>query len=477
METAEYAQSDATALAALILSGEVTAQEVMAAAQDAIDQVEPSLNACVRRLEEPLDHANEGPFAGVPFAIKDLVTHAAGVPQQAGTRMTGGGIPLPHDTELMARFRRAGLATTAVTTCPEMGFSAVTEPIVTGATRNPWNVAHTPGGSSGGSAALVAAGALPVAHANDGGGSIRIPAAHCGLVGLKPSRGRVSVAPDYSDPLLGMGVEFALTRTVRDCAALLDAVHGSVNGDKFLLPQPTTTFLDASREPHPPLRIAMTTRRLHGPDAGPINSDVIAAVHAVATQLESLGHTVVEATPPVPPEFDHANLIAWCSFLADGVSGLAAALGIEPGPDVLEPATLLCHRHGMTLSALDIYDAERIVNATTRGIAAFQTDHDVLLMPTTARPAPPIGEFAGDKEYASAQAYYDTLFTSAPFTAVFNATGQPAISLPLSRTAEGLPIGVQLVGRYAAEETLLSLAGSLEEAVGWADHTPAVTPA
>lgn len=476
MDTSDYIQHDATGLAELIATGEVTAPQVMAAASAAIDQVDATLNAVVRRLDPVPDHDPEGPFGGVPFALKDLVTHAAGVPQQAGTRMTGGGVPLPHDTELMARFRRAGLATAAVTTVPEMGFSAVTEPIVTGPTRNPWDPDHSPGGSSGGSAALVASRALPVAHANDGGGSIRIPASHSGLVGLKPSRGRVSVAPDYADPLLGMGVEFVLTRTVRDCAALLDAVHGSVPGDKYLLPPPEGSFLDGSRREPRPLRIAVGTTPLHGRTPNPVDDEVVAAVNAVGEVLSRAGHRVEEAVPPVPAEFDEANLTAWCGFLADGLTTLQAALGIEPGPDTVEPATLRCHEHGHALSALDVFAAERIVNATTRGIAAFMADVDVLLLPTTSRPAPTIGTFDGGREYDSAWHYYDALFADAPFTAVFNATGQPAISLPLGQSTSGLPIGVQLVGRYADEATLLGLAGLLEQAMPWTDRQPTITP-
>ncbi|GAA2900004.1 amidase family protein [Pseudonocardia halophobica] len=473
MKPDEYADLDATALAALIRSGEVTAGEVQAAATEALDAVQPALNALVgKRFAAPLDHAEDGPFAGVPFAIKDLIVHAAGVPQRAGSRLLGDGVPMPADTHLMARFRRAGLATLGVTATPELGFNASTEPVATGPVHNPWDLTRSPGGSSGGSAALVAARALPVAHANDGGGSIRIPAAACGLVGLKPSRGRTSPGPDYADPLLGLGIEFAVTRTVRDCAGLLDAVHGHEPGDRYLLPEPVRPFAEEVRAGSRPLRIALHTAAFSG--HGSVDPRCVAATEAVGRTLEELGHTVEPAAPAVDAAaFDDANLIAWTSFLADGVDSLAAALGVDPGPEHLEATTRACADHGRTLRASDLFAADRVFNATTRAVAAFHQRFDLILTPTMNVPNTPLGHLDADDDSLDARGWYDRIFATAGFTALSNVTGNPAISLPLGRTDEGWPIGVQLTGPYAGEGMLLAVAADLEKALPWDGHRPA----
>ncbi|MGY1703593.1 amidase [Geodermatophilus sp. SYSU D00697] len=473
MEVSEYTGYDATGLAELVRSGQVSAAEVHATAQRAVESVNGELNALVGELfEKPLDAAEDGPFAGVPFAIKDLVLHAEGIPQRAGCRMLGPGVPYPYDTALMRRFRAAGLAAVGLTATPEFGFNASTESVANGPTRNPWDTTRSPGGSSGGSAALVAARALPVAHANDGGGSIRIPAAASGLVGLKPSRGRVSVAPDYSDPLLGLGIEFAVTRTVRDAAGLLDAVAGSEPGDRYLLPAPETTFLAAARPPAGSLRIAMSTA---APNGVPVETACVDAVRAAAEALQAAGHTVEEAAPQVDvAAFDDANLKAWCSFLADGAYGAAGALGVELSTEVLEHTTLACAEYGATLTALDMYAVDRVFNATTRTLARFLTGYDAWLTPTTAAPNTAIGHLDANDPTLDARGWYDRIFAFAPFTALANVTGTPAISVPGHPSPQGWPVGVQLVGRYAGEETLLGLAALLEEALPWADRRPAV---
>ncbi|MFC5948731.1 amidase [Pseudonocardia lutea] len=472
MKPDEYADLDATALAALIRSGEVTAEEVQAAAADALDAVQPDLNALVgERFGTPLDHDRGGPFAGVPFAVKDLIVHAAGVPQRAGSRLLGAGVPMPSDTHLMARFRRAGLATLGVTATPELGFNASTEPVATGPVRNPWDLGRSSGGSSGGSAALVAARALPLAHANDGGGSIRIPAAACGLVGLKPSRGRTSPGPDYADPLLGLGVEFAVTRTVRDCAGLLDAVHGHEPGDRYLLPDPVRPYTEEVRTGSQPLRIALHTTPFSG--EGGVDPRCAAATEAAGRTLEELGHTVEPAAPALDAAaFDDANLVAWTSFLADGVDTLAAALGVRPGPEHLEATTLACAEHGRSLRASDLFAADRVFNATTRAVAAFHQRFDLILTPTMNVPNTPLGHLDADDRSLDARGWYDRIFSTAGFTALSNVTGNPAISLPLGRTEEGWPIGVQLIAPYAAEGTLVAVAADLERALPWDGHRP-----
>ncbi|WP_243418084.1 amidase [Actinomycetospora cinnamomea] len=469
----EYAELDATALAALLRKGELSADEVHDAATTALDAVGPRLGAVVgERFAAPLEHAADGPFAGVPFAIKDLIVHAAGVPQGAGTRLLGDGIPMPADTHLMTRFRRAGLATLARTATPELGFNATTEPVATGPVRNPWDTSRSPGGSSGGSAALVAARALPVAHANDGGGSIRIPAAACGLVGLKPSQGRTSPGPDYADPLLGMGVEFVVTRTVRDAAGLLDAVHGHEPGDRYLLPDPPRPYADEVGTGSRRLRVAVCTTPFSG--AGSVDPRCTEATEATARVLEGLGHEVTRAAPELDAAaFDDANLVAWTSFLADGVDVLAAALGVEPGPDVLEAATLACAEHGRALRAADLYAADRVFNATRRAVAAFHQRFDLVLTPTMNVPNTPLGYLDQDDPSRDARGWYDHIFSTAGFTALSNVTGNPAISLPLGRTEEGWPVGVQVMAPYGDESTLLALAADLERAMPWDRHRPA----
>ncbi|HSK57734.1 MAG TPA: amidase family protein [Actinomycetospora sp.] len=472
MDTEQYADLDATALAALVRDGQVSSEEVQKAATAALDAVAPRLNAVVgERFAEPLEYAADGPFAGVPFAIKDLILHAAGVPQRGGTRLLGDGVPMPADTHLMTRFRRAGLATLALTATPELGFNATTEPVATGPVRNPWDTARSPGGSSGGSAALVAARALPAAHANDGGGSIRIPAAACGLVGLKPSQGRTSPGPDYADPLLGMGVEFVVTRTVRDTAGLLDAVHGYEPGDRYLLPGPLRPYADEAAAGSRRLRVAVQTTPFTG--GGSVDPRCVQATEAVARTLEGMGHTVEVAGPSLDAEaFDAANLVGWTSFLADGVDVLAGLLGVEPGPDVLEAATLACAEHGRALRASDLYAADRVFNATRRAVADFHRHHDVIVTPTMNVPNTPLGYLDQNDPSRDARGWYAHIFSTAGFTALSNVTGNPAISLPLGRTEEGWPVGVQVMAPYGDESTLIALAGDLERAMPWAGHRP-----
>ncbi len=473
MRVSEYVQYDAVGLADLIRGLEVTPAEVQNAAAEAIDEAQNSLNALARpRFETALSYEGRGPFAGAPFLLKDLVAHANGVPQRAGSRLLGGGVTYPYDTELMSRFRKAGLATMGVTVTPEFGFSAGTEPVTTGPVLNPWDPTRSTGGSSGGSAAMVAAHAVPVAHANDGGGSIRIPAACCGLVGLKPSRGRTSVAPDYADPLMGLGVEFALTRTVRDCAALLDAVHGPAPGERYWLPSPRQRFSTSARQglEGRRLRVALITQRF---DGGPVDDECVAAVDAAARMMEQHGHRVETAAPEIDIEaFDDANFAIWCAFLADGAHSASKALGVGLSADTLEATTLACVEHGAALTAMDMFAADRVVNTVTRTMAAFQESYDILLTPTLAVPTWPIGHLNADDASLDARGWYDKIFDAAPFTALFNATGQPAISLPLAISERGWPIGVQAVARYADEATLLALAGDLEEEMPWSHQRP-----
>jgi amidase len=473
MEVSEYAKHDATGLAGLISTGQASAEDVRQAALRAVEAVNPELNALVGEpFDEPLSYSTDGPFAGVPFLIKDLVLHAEGVPTRAGSRMTGDGIPFPYDTDLMSRFRQAGLATLGRTTTPEFGFNASTESVLTGPTRNPWDPSRSAGGSSGGSGAMVAARAVPVAHANDGGGSIRIPAAVNGLVGLKPTRGRVPLGPDFGEALAGMAIEFAVTRTVRDCAALLDAVRGAGIGDKYSAAPPVRPFAEEVGAPPGNLKVAFTTEAWSG---APVDPECARAVEELAALLEELGHDVTEAAPDVDvATFDRANTRVWFAFLAASVATFAQLTGNQESPDNLEATTLACSEAGRKLTALDMMEADALQNQVTRAVGRWFVDHDVLLTPTLAHATFPLGLLDADDPSLDAKGWYDKIFLHAPFTALFNMTGQPAMNVPAMATADGGPVGIQLVARFGDEATLLRLAAQLEEARPWADRKPAV---
>ncbi|MDK0524308.1 amidase family protein [Streptomyces sp. ML-6] len=472
MNFEEYAALDATALAAVIASGEVTADEVAALATEAIAGVDKELNAVAEGpFDRPLDHAADGRFAGVPFAIKDLVCHAAGVPTRMGTRLLGEGHVPSADTHLMERFRAAGLATLAVTTTPELGFNGNSEALAYGSTRNPWNTAHSAGGSSGGSAALVAAGALPVAHANDGGGSIRVPAACNGLVGLKPSRGRVPSGPDWAEGLYGMGVELAVTRTVRDTAALLDEVAVSYPGDPFVIAPPTRPWIQEVGADPGRLRIAVHTESWAGSHVDP---EVARAVEETARVLEAAGHHVERGTPNIEWEaLLDTNLVLWSSFLAGSVAGIEALTGATAGPENLERTSWACVEYGRKVGALELGRALTALNTVSREVGRFFTEYDLLLTPTMNTPAPLLGHLDANADL-SAFEWTARIFDVCSFTSLFNQTGTPAISLPLGQSTQGLPIGVQLAGPACSEAMLLCVAGQLEEAMPWAGRRPAV---
>jgi amidase len=473
MHVSEYSEVDAVGLAQLIKSEQVSAQEVEQVARRAILAVNPSLNALVGELfEEPLPFTTTGPLAGVPFVVKDFSLHMAGIKTRIGSRLTGDGIVFPHDTELMMRFKQAGLVTLGRTATPEFAFNATTEPLANGPTHNPWNLSRSPGGSSGGSAALVAARAVPVAHGTDGAGSIRIPAAWCGLVGLKPTRGRTPPGPDSDERLLGLGVDFALSRTVRDIAALLDAVNGPGVGDKYFAAPPERPYAQEIGTLPGRLRIAMTTQAWSGV---PVDKEYADTVSMVCRELASMGHEIEEASPQVDWErFVDANIPIWTASIADNALGLAHALSIDLGPNVLEAVTLASVEYGRKLSAVDLLRALRLCNIITRGVSAFFRTYDVLVTPTVATPPPTLGTLNQNESGLDPRGWLNKLFALIPFTPLFNMTGQPAISLPLAQSSEGLPIGVQLVGRFGDEATLLRLSAQLEQALPWSHRHPPI---
>jgi len=472
VDRSDYLAHDALGLAALVRAGQVSARELADCALALAAERNPRVNALLETVDPDAACAAAGAggaFAGVPFLVKDLVLHQKDALCEMGSRLCAG-LRAAADTELMARFRAAGLVTLGRTATPEMGYSVSTESALAGATGNPWNPALMAGGSSGGSAAAVAAGIVPLAHANDGGGSIRIPAACCGLVGLKPTRGRVPIGPDAAEGLSGLGIEFALTRSVRDAAALLDAVQGGAPGDPYVIPAPRQAYLESLALRSPRLRIALCTQPWSGV---PVDPEIVQAVRQVARHLACEGYEIVESRPALDPEaFAAANTCVWSANIARWVDDICAATGRSPSLDTLQPATLEIYEFGRGLSAGDFLAALASFNTVNRSLGEFFTRYDLLLSPVTALLAQPLGTYSAAREGFTARSWTDHIFSFAPFTAVFNATGQPAISLPLARSRSGLPIGIQFAAGFGREDLLLALAARLEESMPWPQTAP-----
>ena len=476
LSLSEYARYDGLGLAELVARNEVSAEELVATAVQAIEKLNPQLNAVLQVLADQaraeiqagLPH---GPFSGVPFLIKELVLHAKGVRLDMGSRLAQGYVA-PEDSELMARFRRAGFVLTGTTQTPELGYNPTTETVLFGPVHNPWKAGHSAGGSSGGSAASVAAGIVPVAHANDGGGSIRIPASCNGLVGLKPSRDRVPTGPDFSDPLCGLACEFVVSRSVRDSATLLDIVAGADAGAPGLPVPPARPYREEAGAAPGTLRIAWTTTPASGEKVDP---ECEQAVHDTVRLLEDLGHTVHEGRPEYDWEEFLANVhVIWAAYNTMAVEDLAAQMGRSPSPDTLEAVTLAVWEDGKKYSAVDLLKSMDHGGRLSRIVGRFFEDVDVFVTPTIATPPAPHGEVNQNRAGMTAMEWTRQVFSYVPFTPLFNTTGQPAISLPLHWSADGLPVGVQFVGRFGDEAGLLRLAAQLEEAKPWADKRPPV---
>ena len=389
----EYAAQDGLGLAKLVADGEVTPQDLLETVQAAIARLNPVINAVCRTLPDaaaPIAAGlPQGPFTGVPLLTKELFPHAKGVRCDAGSRLVEGLIGT-HDTTMMTRFRRAGFVHAGGVQTPEFGYSPTTENKLFGPVRNPWNVAHSAGGSSGGAGAAVASGIVPIAHASDGGGSIRIPASCDGLVGLKPSRDRMPTGPDSADPLCGLAVEFVLTRSVRDCAAALDALAGADPGAPGLPVPPPHPFLRLASLPPPALRIAWTGHTFGGEASHP---DCMTAAEETAKLLASLGHAVEEKTPQLDWEAYLENVhVIWTTQTTASVDGLAALTGRRVGPDTLEAVTLACYEDGKRHSGTDLLRAMANGNLVSRQMGSFFEEADILVTPTIARPPALLGE-------------------------------------------------------------------------------------
>jgi amidase len=471
VDLADYSRCDATELALLLAARELDAAEVREAALRAIEAVDGRLNAVVSGPYEDAAGDEQGPLAGVPMASKDTLPEA-GRPLGFGSRLLEGFVA-HRDATLAERFRAAGLVALVRTATPEFAFNTDTAPVVHGPTRNPWDVDRSPGGSSGGSAALVAARALPVAHGNDGGGSIRIPAAWCGLVGLKPSRGRVPLGPAVGEAVGGFAHEFALTRTIRDAAALLDAIAGPSPGDRYYVARPPVSYVDALAHEPAPLRIAVHVDAFFGL---PTEPQVAAAVRAVAAALEGMGHHVEEACPTVAEDSLRACFEAvWSVDLAGLAAAFARLSRREPGPGQVEAASWACIQRGREVSGLELEAAASVVNSVSRRWGRFLDEHDLFLCPTTPTAAPPSGvPDQDDERTASAGEWMDAVFGRIPFTPLANLTGQPSMSLPLGQAADGMPLGVMLTAQTLREDLLLGVGAALEQAMPWGERRPAV---
>ena len=465
MDVHEYARCDAVGLRHLIEARHVTAAEVEATARRALDIANAAVNGLALPVFSPaLGHADDGPLSGIPFLIKDSGPMAAGVPFFCGSRSLNG-VVAQHDTDLMRRFRASGLVTLGLTTVPEMAISFSTESVKYGLTHNPWDLARSVGGSSGGAAALVAAGAVPLAHGNDGAGSIRIPASCCGLVGLKPSRGRTPCGPDMGEAAFGAAYEFGLTRTVRDAARLLDAIQGPGVGDKYTAPPPLGRYVDKLQGNPGRLQVAVTT---HAWSGGAVDHEVAAVAVRVARLLEELGQDVSDASPAV--EWDAVMQSSTTSLAAIAAPFLMAPR--PPDPTKLEAVSRQILQEVKNLSALDLIAGLDAQNRVTRSVGAFFTHYDLLVTPTLARLPAPLGTLQYDNAGHTMTSWLQSLFDYGPFTAVFNISGQPAISLPLGQSEHGLPIGVQLVAAYGREDLLFRIAAQLEGAMPWQDRKP-----
>ncbi len=474
MDLRDYAARDAVGLAALVRTREVSAAEVEDAARRAIGAVDSALDATVGRLLEPaLEASDEGPLAGVPFALKEVAPHLEGQVTQLGSRWAGDGVTGAADTHFGQRIRAAGLRVLARTRAPEFAFNATTEPVAHGPTRNPWDLERSVGGSSGGAAALVAARALPIAHATDGGGSIRIPASLCGVVGLKPTRSRIPVGPGQWEGLHGMAHDFVLCRTLRDAAAALDTLHGPGAGDKYVIPPPARPYAEEVGAEAGRVRVRWTADAWSG---SPVAPECRNAVEETARTLDELGHDVEEGTPAIDPDVLHRGLFTtWAAGLAQRAAVLERALGTPASPDTVEACTLAMLRHGATVSAVELLDGYGDCNTIGRAIGTFFETAEVLLLPSVARLPWKLGELQQDDQSLDGDAWVRKLFTDyAPFTAMFNITGQPAISLPLAWSDGDLPIGVQLVGRFGDEAMLFRLASQLEQSLPWAARVPPI---
>jgi len=472
----DYEDHDAVGLAALIRDGAVSAAEVLEAAIARCEARNPALNAVVMEL---YDHGRaavagdlpDGPLAGVPYLIKDLGAALAGTPTTGGSKFMADVVP-DADSETVTRLKAAGMAIFGKTNTCEFGMSITCEPQLYGPTRNPWDDAVTPGGSSGGAASAVAARILPAAHASDGFGSIRVPASCCGLVGMKPTRGRNSFAPGLGERMGGIVAEHTVSISVRDHAAILDATAGPAPGDPYYAPPPVQPFLDEVGADPGTLRVGFSYGGATGARTDGEHARVLDETLSV---LEGLGHDVVEADPPiVNDEMQDIFRTLMASNAAQTIR-LHPTKSRLPEPGEVENVVAATAEKGERVTGYDVFLAQGRMHQAGRRMAAYHDTYDVLLTPGLGHMPPKLGWL--DMMMDDADEYWDRVAAFSPFTVWFNLTGQPAISLPVGTTDEGFPVSVQAVGRYADEATLFRLSAQLETAMPWRDRKPDGLPA
>jgi len=471
---ADYENYDALGLAELVRRKQITPEALLEAAIERVEARNPAVNAVTMKL---YDHGRaaiaqglpDGPFRGVPYLMKDLTSAIAGVRMTRSSKFFADTPPANADSEHVARLKRAGLVIFGRTNTCELGLSLTCEPRLHGPTRNPWDLTRISGGSSGGAAAAVGARMLPIAHASDGFGSIRAPAACCGVVGLKPTRARNTFAPYSGEGLGGLATEHAVTLTVRDSAALLDATCGPGPGDPYVAPTPAAAYLEECDRTPEPLRIAWTAK---APNGAEIEADSLRALDETVRLCTELGHHVRECDPDI----DGASVVP--TFVNIAAANTVVNLGTHPSAgrtpreDEVERITWLTAKLGESLSSADYVRATQTAHLLGRQMAAFHSQWDVLLTPGLATLPVKLGWL--DMMMEDVHEYWRRVFAFSPFTVWFNLTGQPAMMLPLARSAEGIPVAVQLVGRYGDEATLLRLGAQLEKARPWFDRKPAL---
>jgi len=469
-----YRDHDALGLADLVRTKAVSPLELL---EEAITRAETQDKRLNFLAQEMFDYGRDkiakglpdGQFTGVPFLEKDLHMHVAGYPSGQGSRLYSDYIP-DFTSELVKRHEAAGLVIFGKTTTPEFGVTATTESIAEGPTRNPWNLQHSSGGSSGGAASAVASGVIPAAHASDGGGSIRIPASACGLFGMKPSRGRMPMGPLRTEGWGGASVNHAITRSVRDSAALLDATHGIETGSRYSAPEPDGTFLSQLSKAPRSLRIALMLEPISG---GPVDAACIKAARDAAKLCESLGHHVEEKSFKADSAaIGAANFALISTALANDIDARAAVACVAVNTDVIEPITVGFYQVGKQTSGVAVAKANTTLQEAAIVVSRFMDDFDVILSPTLAAPPALLGVFDLDKSDFQAWGMATGAYT--PFAGLFNSTGQPSMSVPLGLSDGGLPIGTMFTGRYGDEATLFQLAGQLETAQPWFARVPKV---
>ncbi len=465
---------DATAMAELVRTGGASPKQLVEAAIGRIERLNPRLNAVVAPMYDQALAAAEAvptdaPFAGVPFLVKDLAAPCAGVRMAYGSAWLKDNVP-DHDSVLVARYRRAGLIILGKTNTPEFGLMPTTEPAFYGPCRNPWDDGRSPGGSSGGAAAAVASRMVAMAHASDGGGSIRIPASCCGLFGLKPTRGRITLAPDLGDVMSGLTNQHAVSLSVRDSARLLDAVAGPAPGDPYMAPPPARPFADELGAKAAPLKIAFAGT---APDGTALDPDCVAAVADAARLCAELGHAVEEARPVVDlVAIGAAFLTLWRAGVVWQIEGWARRTGKGPAAELVEPMTWALYQYGRSVSGADYLDAVQTLQSNARRMARFLEGYDLWLTPTLATPPPPLGHF--DPAPGNPLMGLARVAAFIPFTPLANGFGLPAMSVPLYWTEKGLPIGSHFLARFGDEAVLFRLAAELEAARPWAARRPPI---